>query len=238
MSKTSKPEIIAAARDLMREKGYAAASMKDVAAKVGLLKGSLYSHFSSKEDLVPEVLDLTYAETFGAMETTGDWLTDYRNALERLVDVLICNGRCIGMHLAYGMDDSAPALKQAVGTFFLDIRECLMELLRPGLDEDLAATLALDTILHLEGATLWLALFGNAQPMKAAEAALLARARAHAQERPSDDICTLLDDMTGDWRLASLAERRLAARTCAAEAEAMQLRAALAGQIEAESCFR
>ncbi len=238
MAKTSRVEIVAAARDLMRDRGYAGTSMKDVADRVGLLKSSLYSHFASKEALVPEVLSLTYGDIVGSLAPSGDWRGDYGAALGRLVATLTANRRCVGFHIAYGLDESSPAMKQAVGSFFLDLRSFLEELLRQGLDADLASSLALDTMTAIEGATLWLALYGNDAPMRAASAALLARADSYAAEPPDEDARRILDLLVGDWRLATLAEKRLAARAAAAEADVLNFRAALAGQIEAESRFR
>ena len=238
MAKTSRAEIVAVARDLMRDKGYAGTSMKDVADRVGLLKGSLYSHFASKEQLVPEVLSLTASETFGGLMPSGDWQRDFVVALDRLVEMLTANSRCIGLHLAYGLDESSPALKQAVRAFFLDINSFLEELLRQGLDTDLASEFAIDTVTAVEGATLWLALYDNDLPMQAARKTLLTRADGYAAEPPNDGALRILDQMIGDWRRASLVEKRLAVRAAEAEDELLTVRAALAGQIEAESCFR
>jgi AcrR family transcriptional regulator len=44
--------IIAAAARVFQTKGYHAASVQDVADAVGILKGSLYHHFESKEELL------------------------------------------------------------------------------------------------------------------------------------------------------------------------------------------
>lgn len=238
MAKTSRTEIVAAARDLIRDKGYAGTSMKDLAERVGILKSSLYSHFAAKEDLVPEVLQLTYGEIAAACAPSGDWRADYGSALDALVCLLTANRRCIGMHLAYGLDETTPALREAVGTFFLDLRRLFRETLRQGLDADLAESLALDTLAAVEGATLWLALYGNDAPMRAAKEALLARADSHAAEPPGEKARQVLDRMLGDWRRASLTEKRLAERAVAAEEELLTARAALAGRIEVESCFR
>jgi TetR/AcrR family transcriptional regulator, transcriptional repressor for nem operon len=51
--------IVSTARELFRSKGYAGASMNDLADAVGLKKSSLYVRFPNKEALVPAVLDLT-----------------------------------------------------------------------------------------------------------------------------------------------------------------------------------
>ena len=51
-----KGDVMAAAIAVFWRKGYAAASVQDVAESVGVLKGSLYYYISSKEDLLFEIL--------------------------------------------------------------------------------------------------------------------------------------------------------------------------------------
>jgi AcrR family transcriptional regulator len=48
-------EVYSAALRLFTEKGYHATSMQDIAAEVGLYKGSLYHYIGSKEDLLVQV---------------------------------------------------------------------------------------------------------------------------------------------------------------------------------------
>ncbi|MBV9322178.1 MAG: TetR family transcriptional regulator [Chloroflexi bacterium] len=50
-------QVRAAALRLFREKGYHATSMRDIAAAVGINKGSLYSYIKSKEDLLVPVFE-------------------------------------------------------------------------------------------------------------------------------------------------------------------------------------
>jgi AcrR family transcriptional regulator len=45
-------EILDAARALLAEKGYAAMSMDDLAARVGVSKPTLYSHFATRDELI------------------------------------------------------------------------------------------------------------------------------------------------------------------------------------------
>jgi AcrR family transcriptional regulator len=52
------PTILDAAAQLFRQKGYRVTSMRDIAAASGMLAGSLYYHFASKEELLVAV----YAE--------------------------------------------------------------------------------------------------------------------------------------------------------------------------------
>ena len=49
-------EVMQAAADVFSEKGYVAATLQDIATRVGMLKGSLYYYIESKEDLLYELL--------------------------------------------------------------------------------------------------------------------------------------------------------------------------------------
>lgn len=49
-------EILEAAASLFRHQGFDGTSMQDIASAVGMLKGSLYYHFSSKEEILYEVV--------------------------------------------------------------------------------------------------------------------------------------------------------------------------------------
>lgn len=60
-------EILAAAIQVFSQKGYAAASLQDVADAVGLLKGSLYHYISSKESLLYRIFQESHVEAFRLM---------------------------------------------------------------------------------------------------------------------------------------------------------------------------
>lgn len=55
-------DLLDAAIHVFSEKGYGAASMQDVADRVGVLKGSLYHYISSKEELLYNVLNASHQE--------------------------------------------------------------------------------------------------------------------------------------------------------------------------------
>lgn len=62
--------IIDAAARMFHENGYTATSVQDIARAVGLLKGSLYYHFRSKEELLYEVIKTTHD---GGVEMLESW---------------------------------------------------------------------------------------------------------------------------------------------------------------------
>jgi len=61
-------EVIDAAIGIMAAKGYSAMSVQEVADAVGVLKGSLYHYFSSKEDLLFRVIEESYAQAAAKAE--------------------------------------------------------------------------------------------------------------------------------------------------------------------------
>jgi AcrR family transcriptional regulator len=64
-------EILAIAAELFAEKGFATTTVREIADTAGILSGSLYHHFDSKESMVDEIL-----RTF-----LDDILTRYRAAV-------------------------------------------------------------------------------------------------------------------------------------------------------------
>ncbi|MER0236731.1 TetR/AcrR family transcriptional regulator [Fulvimarina sp. MAC8] len=238
MVKSSREQIIVASRDLIREKGYAGTSMKDVADRVGLLKGSLYAHVKNKGELVSEILALTYAEIFTDLENTGDWRKDFERALNCLVETLTEGRRCVGFQLAYSYSGMPYELRSAVQAFFDDISSFFVQCLKQGLDEDIAERFTRECVIKVEGATLYLVLERGDAAVQAIKTSILERADGLAMDVPDPEARRLLDATMGDWRWASVTEKKLALRTVEAERELLSARAALAGQIEAESCFR
>ncbi|MBS9533144.1 TetR family transcriptional regulator KstR2 [Mycobacterium sp. M1] len=53
---TRRDELLQLAAEMMAERGLKATTVRDIADAAGILSGSLYHHFSSKEEMVDEVL--------------------------------------------------------------------------------------------------------------------------------------------------------------------------------------
>jgi AcrR family transcriptional regulator len=79
--------ILHAARELFVERGYAGTSVRDIAEHLGMTKGALYYHFSSKEDLLYALLEplLEALEEFVAQARDTGRVGDL---VRRLVDLL------------------------------------------------------------------------------------------------------------------------------------------------------
>lgn len=77
--------VMAAAIAVMSQRGYAATSVQEIADRVGVLKGSLYHYFSSKEELLFRILQESHAEADRiADDVAAQDLPPYEELLEYL----------------------------------------------------------------------------------------------------------------------------------------------------------
>ena len=89
-------EIVDAAGEEFDERGYAAARIEDIAARVGLLKGSLYYYIDSKEDLLFAIVDgdhdrgIAVIEESAALES-ADPPTRLGASVDRWIGILSAN---------------------------------------------------------------------------------------------------------------------------------------------------
>ncbi|MEQ1438932.1 TetR/AcrR family transcriptional regulator [Fontimonas sp. SYSU GA230001] len=78
-------EILVAARDLFCEKGYDAASVAEIAARIGVVEGLVYKYFSTKRELLLQVLERWYDELFGDTERALSGIDEPRERVRVLV---------------------------------------------------------------------------------------------------------------------------------------------------------
>lgn len=68
----TRSRILEAAAAVMRERGLARATTKEISRRAGLSEGALYRHFASKEDLFLDVLREEMPSFVGAVMSLGD----------------------------------------------------------------------------------------------------------------------------------------------------------------------
>jgi AcrR family transcriptional regulator len=76
-------EIIAAAAKVFKDKGYHAATTRDIAAEVGIQQATLYYYISSKEELLYLVVREPIARLYDQVEAIGKANTPTRVKIER-----------------------------------------------------------------------------------------------------------------------------------------------------------
>ena len=84
----TRERLLAAARELIEEGGYGAASVLAIADRAGVAAGTLYRHFASKEELFVEVFRAVCAREEQAMRDAAAQLPESASSVERLQTVL------------------------------------------------------------------------------------------------------------------------------------------------------
>jgi AcrR family transcriptional regulator len=84
----TRERLLTAARELIEEGGYGAASVLAIADRAEVAAGTLYRHFASKEDLFVDVFRAVCAREERAMREAADQLAVQATARERLEAVL------------------------------------------------------------------------------------------------------------------------------------------------------
>ncbi|MGV8871330.1 MAG: TetR/AcrR family transcriptional regulator [Rhodococcus sp. (in: high G+C Gram-positive bacteria)] len=86
-SGSRRAELLDLAATLFAENGLRATTVRDIADAAGILSGSLYHHFDTKEAMVDEILRGFLDELFAAYADIVATESDARSRLERLVAV-------------------------------------------------------------------------------------------------------------------------------------------------------
>jgi len=76
--------VLETAAEVFARRGYAAATVQDVADELGMLKGSIYYYIKSKEDLLFRVLDSVHDDVDAVLRQAIE--TPDLNPLERLIE--------------------------------------------------------------------------------------------------------------------------------------------------------
>jgi AcrR family transcriptional regulator len=80
--------ILQAAEEVLAEKGYYETSVDEIAARVGIAKGTVYLHFPSKEDLVVAILQRNAREVVALVEAAVSTARSNREKLEAALEVV------------------------------------------------------------------------------------------------------------------------------------------------------
>lgn len=86
-SSERREQILAIAAHLIARRGYSATTVRDIADEAGILSGSLYHHFSSKEAILQEILRNFMDSLLAKLEVTTAEFPDPRARLDRLIAI-------------------------------------------------------------------------------------------------------------------------------------------------------
>ena len=130
--------IIDAALELLAEQGYAGASLRKVAAKVGIAQPSLYHYFPTKEDLVEQVLATYAGEMFQTFDPASlpQRLEDLpRMVVETALRVYERPRHPLFVRVAFSVSRVNPCYAKLMRSIFVDrAQEGMLLIARPFID--------------------------------------------------------------------------------------------------------
>ncbi len=93
----TRTHLLAAARQVFADQGFAATRMSDIAAAAGVSHGTVYTYFDTKEDVLAAVLDDVVADLHEALRasTATDPVARIRDANNRYLDGYAQHGRLL-----------------------------------------------------------------------------------------------------------------------------------------------
>ena len=98
--------ILQAAEEVLMERGYYETSIDEIAARVGIAKGTVYLHFPSKEDLVIAIFERDMQQLLQYIDSTMSSALTARGKIEAIFDLM--HGGIISkrMQLLYSISNS------------------------------------------------------------------------------------------------------------------------------------
>jgi TetR/AcrR family transcriptional repressor of nem operon len=167
--KSSRQGVVDHALRLFRRNGYHYTSMSDIGAACGLLKGSIYHYFTTKEELARAALEQEIGEArehiFSAAyredHAPEERLKDFVEGIsEHFTDR---EGGCLMANFAFEASNVLPELMPTVGRYFEEWVEALAHLLEQRYGRHRALELAADSLARTQGALLLMKVDTRAQ---------------------------------------------------------------------------
>jgi AcrR family transcriptional regulator len=128
-------EIVDAAAKVFRTKGYHAATVRDIAEEVGILKGSLYHHFESKEALLYLVVKEPIAQMYQTIAAIAD--ADL-SPTEKLRRAILAHLEAFDRHYPHlfvylrERESVKQRFREMIGFSPKDYEQCWQQILRDG----------------------------------------------------------------------------------------------------------
>jgi len=156
--KITTPEIIGIAINMFRNNGYHGTSMAMLASACGLMKGSFYNHFSSKEEiLVVAIKSLNDYLNERVFNIAYDENIKPKKRLELILEKLMVvlrsdKGGCLVGNMTLEVYNSQPEFRECLNKYFEDWINAFRFVFQQKYDENKANNLAKISVQEFEGA--------------------------------------------------------------------------------------
>jgi AcrR family transcriptional regulator len=132
----SRQKIVETAAVLFNQKGFTGCSMGDIVAASGLEKGTLYGHFSTKEELALFGFDYAWKDTsekrIRKVDTVSNAIDKLKLHIDNYVNTPSFPGGCPLLNFAVDADDGNPALRTRVRKALKGWEDFLAKIVKDG----------------------------------------------------------------------------------------------------------
>ena len=165
IQKVDKRTIIKESLRVFRNKGYHSTTMTDIAVAAGLLKGSLYHHFSSKEELMKEVI--LYLHDWYSRNVFSVAFQDGLSGLQKLERLTEMSeeifyhepGGCLMGNVGLETADTIPEFAQLIRNYFEDWIKALAHIFSEKFPKKEARLMAEMSVAEIEGGVLLMQIY-------------------------------------------------------------------------------
>ena len=166
---TSRGRILAAARSLFTAQGYAAVSMQQIAAVVGINKATLYHHFRDKEDLFVSVMASEFTRASTALGEAIALPKNLRDQLRRAANQIFAShqtdfGRLSADLREHVSEPRRSELTNRCGPPWQQIRLAVERAVASGEVRDVDPDLVARLFFAMVGSQVWWSKFNVSQP--------------------------------------------------------------------------
>jgi len=177
--KTDRDSIIQKSIHLFKVHGYSSTTMADIGKACGLIKGSIYHHFKSKEELAleclkyihehfdKEIFSIAYRKQLSSKEK----LVLFTKKIEAYF--LNSEGGCLLGNFALEISNNIPLLKNEIIAYFKAWEESICQILKPEIGKKEARKKAMQIVAATQGSIMLMRLYGNSEPFKIQNRAII-----------------------------------------------------------------
>jgi len=170
--KTNKESIIKKTIHLFKVHGYYNTTMADIGRETGLIKGSIYHHFKSKEDLALSCLvhihqyfsENIYSIAYAKNLTDKEKLKQFTYGVEAYF--LNSEGGCLLGNFALELSNNIPLLKDEIVSYFEKWEEALYKILKAELGDIKAKNKSKQIVASTQGSIMMMRLYGSNESFK------------------------------------------------------------------------
>lgn len=188
VKKINKTDIIKQALSLFRTQGYHKTTMADVGNACGLLKGSIYHYFSSKEELMKSVLEVLRDHYRDKVFVYAyDENLSAKKRLKILGEKSIAvfengEGACLMANIAMETNNVVPEFKKPIKEFFDDWVLALAHIFSECYSKKSALFFARESVCAIEGAAMMMRIYNDKEYLQKAHQMILEKFEKASKE--------------------------------------------------------